>query len=130
MTAAARTSSFPGSPRHPSRRLIGHFIPMNSPTPHLPPKVLLIKDAFCNFRKQCPSFNQHKNFTCVHAKSLQSSDFATPRTVAHQAPLTMRFSKQEYWSGVPCPPPGVLPNPGMESASLMYSCIGRRVLYH
>ena len=36
-------------------------------------------------------------------------------TVAHQAPL----SKQEYWSGLPCPPPGDLPNPGIESMSLM-----------
>ena len=32
----------------------------------------------------------------------------------HQAPLPMEFSRQEYWSGLPCPPPGDLPNPGME----------------
>ena len=35
-------------------------------------------------------------------------------TVAHQAPLSMQFSRQEYWSGVPCPPPGVLLNSGKE----------------
>ena len=35
-------------------------------------------------------------------------------TVAHQAPLSMKFSQQEYWSGFPCPPPGDLPNPGIE----------------
>ena len=35
--------------------------------------------------------------------------FVTPWTVAHQAPLSMGFSRQEYWSGVPCPPPGDLP---------------------
>ena len=34
--------------------------------------------------------------------------FVTPWTVAHQAPLSMRFSRQEYWSGLPCPPPGDL----------------------
>ena len=34
-------------------------------------------------------------------------------------PLSMRFSRQEYWSGLPCPPPGNLPNPGIEHASLM-----------
>ena len=34
-------------------------------------------------------------------------------TTAHQAPLSMGFSRQEYWSGLPCPPPGDLPNPGM-----------------
>ena len=39
--------------------------------------------------------------------------FATPWTVAHQAPLSMGFSRQEYWSGLPCSPPGDLPNPGL-----------------
>ena len=38
----------------------------------------------------------------------------TPWTVAHQAPLSMGFSRQEYWSGLPFPSPGDLPNPGME----------------
>ena len=37
----------------------------------------------------------------------------TPWTIAHQAPLSMRFSRQEYWSGLPCTPPGDLPNPGI-----------------
>ena len=45
--------------------------------------------------------------------------FATLWTVAHQALLSMGFPRQEYWSGVPFLPPGDLPNPGMESASLM-----------
>ena len=44
--------------------------------------------------------------------------FATLWTVAHQAPLSMGFSRQEYWSRVLCPPPGDLPNPGIESMSL------------
>ena len=43
--------------------------------------------------------------------------FVTPWTVAHQAPLPMGFSRQEYWSGLPCPPPGDLPNPGIELRS-------------
>ena len=38
---------------------------------------------------------------------------ATPWTVAHQAPLSMRFSRQEHWSGLPFPSPGDLPNPGI-----------------
>ena len=37
--------------------------------------------------------------------------------VACQAPLSMRFSRQEYWSGLPCPPPGHLPDPGIEPKS-------------
>ena len=41
----------------------------------------------------------------------------TPRSVAHQAPLSMGFFRQEYWSGLPFPPPGDLPNPGTEPAS-------------
>ena len=40
--------------------------------------------------------------------------FATPWTVARQTPLSMGFSRQECWSGLPCPPPGDLPDPGME----------------
>ena len=43
--------------------------------------------------------------------------FATPWTVAHQAPLSMGFPRQEYWSGLRFPPPGDLPNPGIEPAS-------------
>ena len=42
---------------------------------------------------------------------------ATPWTVAHQAPLSMGFSRQEYWSGLPFPSPGDLPNPGIEPGS-------------
>ena len=40
--------------------------------------------------------------------------FATLWTVARQAPLSMGFSRQEYWSGLPCPPPGDLPNPDIK----------------
>ena len=42
---------------------------------------------------------------------------ATPWTVACQAPLSMEFSRQEYWSGLPCPPPGDLPDPGIKPQS-------------
>ena len=45
--------------------------------------------------------------------------FATPWTVARQAPLSMGFSWQEYWSGLPFPPPGDLPHPGIKLESLM-----------
>ena len=43
--------------------------------------------------------------------------FATPWTVAYQAPLSVRFSRQEYWSGLPFPSPGDLPDPGIEPRS-------------
>ena len=44
--------------------------------------------------------------------------FATPWTVAHQAPPSMRFSSQEYWNGLPLPSPGDLPDPGIDPGSL------------
>ena len=52
----------------------------------------------------------------VHACSVVSvmSDSETPWTGAHQAPLSVGFSRQEHWSGLPCPPPGNLPNPGIK----------------
>ena len=43
--------------------------------------------------------------------------FATPETVAHQAPLSMGFSRKEYWSGLPFPSPGDLHDPGIEPRS-------------
>ena len=43
--------------------------------------------------------------------------FATPWTVAYKAPLSMEFSRQEYWSGSPFPSPGDLPKPGIDPGS-------------
>ena len=54
--------------------------------------------------------------------------FATQWTEARQAPLSVRLSRQEHGSGLPCPPPGDLSNPGMEPMSQV-SCIGKWVLY-
>ena len=45
--------------------------------------------------------------------------FATLWTIALQAPPSMGFSRQEYWSGLPCPPPGDLPDPGITPGSLL-----------
>ena len=56
----------------------------------------------------------------MRAKSFQLClTLCDPVDVAGQAPLSMGFSKQEYWSGLPCPPPGGLPNPGIEFMFLM-----------
>ena len=51
-----------------------------------------------------------KSLSCVRL-------FATPWTVAYQASLSMGFSRQEYWSGLPLPSPGDVPDPGIEPAS-------------
>ena len=54
---------------------------------------------------------------CVCFSRLVMSDSATPWTVASQAPLSMGFSRQEYWSGLPVPSPEDLPDSGIESGS-------------
>ena len=49
--------------------------------------------------------------------------FVTPWTVAHQAPLSMEFSRQEYWNGLPWPPPRDLLDPGIEPRSLAHPAL-------
>ena len=53
----------------------------------------------------------------MHAELLQSCLLVTPWTIACQDPLSMGFSRQEYWSGLPLPSPKDLPDPGVESGS-------------
>ena len=67
---------------------------------------------------------------CVCAQSYSHVQlFATPWTVAHQAPLSIEFFRQEYWSGLPFPPAGDLPNPGIKTTSLASPALAGR-LYH
>ena len=58
------------------------------------------------------------------AQSFQSCP--TLWTVARQAPVSMGFSRQEYWRGLPCPPPGDLPDPGIEPSSLVSPALAGR----
>ena len=62
---------------------------------------------------------------CVCAHSIMS-DSVTPGTVTHQAPLSMEFSRQEYLGGLTFPPPGDLPDPGIESTSLASPALAGR----
>ena len=55
-------------------------------------------------------WSEVKSLSCVQL-------FVTPWTIANQAPLSMGFSKEEYWSGLPFPSPGYLPDPGIEPRS-------------
>ena len=84
------------------------------------------KSFFYYFNHPCynsPSWLKHNLcisldiLVCVCACSVMS-DSKTPWTVAHQAPLSMGFPRQEYWSGLPFPSPGDLPDPGIEPMSL------------
>jgi len=54
-------------------------------------------------------------YVCSVASFVSNS--ATLWTVAHQAPLSLEFSRQEYWNELPCPPPGDVPDPGIEPTS-------------
>jgi len=60
----------------------------------------------------------HSGFSELPARVLWLWLFATPWTVALQAPLSVGFSRQEYWSGLPCPPPGDLPHQGLNRCLL------------
>ena len=55
--------------------------------------------------------------SCVCVSRSVMSDSVTPWTVAHQAPLSVGFPRQEYWSGLPCRSPGDLPDPGIKPRS-------------
>ena len=57
---------------------------------------------------------------CMLSLSVMSGSFVTPWIVACQAPLSMGFPRQEYWSVLPFPPPGDFHSPGMEPMSLVY----------
>ena len=67
------------------------------------------------------------NSGCVRVCSVLSRVrlFVTPWTIACQAPLSMRFPRQEHWSGLPFPPPGDLPDPGIEPKSVAPALAGR-----
>ena len=68
---------------------------------------------------------------CVHTESLQSYlTLCNPMDCTCQASMSMEFSRQEYWSGLPCPPLGDLPDPGIETESLNVSYIGRWALHN
>ena len=74
-----------------------------------------IRSQFRDFNIQILLFHFHaRGLSCFSCVQL----LATLWTVAHQAPLPMGFSRQEYWSGLPCPPPGDLPGPGIKPVSL------------
>ena len=64
-----------------------------------------------------PSLVRELDTTYLHSPLSPVRLFVTPWTRARQAPLSMGFSRQEYWSGLPFPPPGDLPDPGIEPVS-------------
>ena len=96
----------PGSPA-----LLADSLASESPGRPLEP-ILCNKDP-----AQWGGKRKVRSFKCKQAKPLQSN--CLQPYVAPQAPLSMEFSRQEYWSGLPCPPPGDLPEPGNKPKSLL-----------
>ena len=85
-------------------------------------KMLAFEEAVLKMLQKSFNFNFYNIFINVwlvsEVKSLiHVRLFATPWTVAYHAPLSMRFSKQEYWNGLPFPSPEDLPDPGIKPAS-------------
>ena len=73
---------------------------------------LVLKSREAWFLSQKETISIYTSVCVSH--SVMSDSFATPWTVAHQAPLSMGFPSQEYWSGLPFPSPGDLSHPGIE----------------
>ena len=83
-----------------------------------PPPPTTLNEAKKKKKKKIPGGREYtSSFFCVPSCFSCVQLLATPWTVAHQAPLSLEFSRQEYWSGLPCPPPGDLSNPGIEPRS-------------
>ena len=81
-------------------------------------RVSCITGRFFSYKGSRPLFFIGKHKKKVKVKSLSHVQlFATPWTVAYEAPPSMGFSRQECWSGLPFPSPGDRPNPGIEPGS-------------
>ena len=81
----------------------------------------MAKECYLAFLKRIENsiLQSDSEAVCACAVTSVVSDSATLCTVACQTPLAMGFSRQKYWSGLPCPPPGDLPNPRIKPASLV-----------
>ena len=84
--------------------------------------IFVLKSSRCFFISYIDCHQRVLN-VCVLSRFSHAQLFATPWTVAHQAPLSMGLSRQEYWRGLPCPPPWDLPNTGIQPMSLMSSTL-------
>ena len=91
----------------------------------MPATHLSVDDSNSEFKK--PINRMH---ACVLSHFSHVRFCAMLWTASCQAPLSMKFSRQEYGNGLPCTPPGDLPNSGIKLMSSMSTCIGRWILYH
>ena len=101
-----------------SRTRLSDFTFTFTPEAFLVPTDRRSQDFLASISTRANSYNIY-TYACMLSHFSHVQLFATLWTVAHQSPLSMGFSRQEYWSGLPCPPPGDLPNPGIELVSPM-----------
>ena len=101
-----------GTETHPAPTLLASQPILLGHTGHPMDQVVVSTLFWCTF---LVLFDISLEFVCmcVFSWSVVSDSFATPWTVAHQTPLSMGFSRQEYWNGLLCPTPGDLPDPGI-----------------
>ena len=125
-----RLSAIPGTVAHQAPLSMGFSkqkywsgLPIPSPGDHVPVLWLILKPGFfphdlSSVPGFCSNSRQHKCLALLKVSVSRSvvSDFMTPWTVAHQAPLFMGFSKQEYCSGLLSPAPGDLLHVGIKPA--------------
>ena len=95
----------------------GWFMSMYDKNHHNIVISLQLNKFFKNFNLKQKSKSTNLDF-CMPSNFSSIQLFATLWTIAHQAPLSMGFSRQEYWNGLPCPSTGDLPNPGNKATSL------------
>ena len=95
--------------------------------------LIFVSQIWSKIRILLPKNNKNKirvvlSSKCMHAGCCFSCVwfFVNLWTVARQAPLSMGFSRQEHWSGLPCPPPGGLPDPGIEPTSVSSPALADR----
>ena len=88
---------------------------------------LLLPPSHTSFYTKCLLRLCSDGCVCVCAQSVSHVQlFSTPWTVSHEAPLSMEFSRQEYWSRLPFPTPGDLPDLGIKPMSLAFPALAGR----
>ena len=102
---------------------------LQSPTHFIPSKPKQCHLCFPGISNENQQWFSLLSFCCTQPLSSVRL-FATPWTVARQSPLSLEFPRQECWSGLPFPPAGELPNPGIKPFISCVSCICRQILYH
>ena len=93
-------------------------------------KISCFKQAVTQNIKEKKIYSESKILTCMLSHFSCVQLFVILETVACQTPLSMKSSRQKHWSGLPFPPPGDRPNPGIEPASPAPPALAGRFFYH